>query len=1121
MKLFRFTLLLLSLTASAQVKMSTGTNATAGTQLGGGAVGVTLAGVSIAPSSASVAINGTATFTATASYSDSSTLDVTLLASWSSSDPTIAAVQTSANPQPVKGLVTGSAQIIATYQGFSSAPATVTVTPLPLTITSTSCPNGTVGAVYTCQLTAVNGSTPYAWSIFAGSLPGWASLNTSTGAITGTPSAAASTNFTARVTDHVGATANQALTIGIITSGGVADDNYYDNTDGTCRNMGVNDGPAQLPQRCFNTLRANTPANVASRTICAGGGCTYSTIKAAFNAIAAGSEVCGTTFVVTPGTYEEVNLTYPAVQCNSTHWNWFQCGSLSNLPPEGTRITPAWAGIASLPGRPGYLQPGTPGTYTCKILDPALNQNSLAFTPATTAGGPYSSYVRWTGFYFAQENLNSAYCLSILTAKFNCTAWQAAIISTGCQVSSANCPDHIIIEQSLMSYDDPTGLGATSVQGGFKMAGTYIALIDSWTWNSQCQSSTPAAGNPGGVKGCPESHGVAFGTGAGPQNAIKVVNNFIESSDESMWMGGGGVDFTTPQDVEIRRNHLYKPYSIWMFGQPGYIGQELSVKNMAETKNLDRALFEGNTGDYNWQGQADQHGKFMSLNSVVQYPTNTYIDHTTNVTVRYNWFRHSLTGFNVGSESCGSNKFGCNTFPPGPPTPYNHAQSIHDNVFDDNSAKWQLLAVNNAGAGSTLELLNGAFNIPANQQLNSVKFDHNTIIGTDYDTRPYPAGKGLQIASIAVSGGVATLTATTNTAPITLIATTPFDLWGTSCAGFAGHFTIASVINQTPASGPVKFTYNTSATGSCANGYTSYWRAPSSAALQIQDNANDNPIATLKESGNTIEVVVNNMPGIIQWCVAVGNPSGCPSAAQFTVWNASVSGYNNVAGTFPHYTVQGVAYCSGAGAASTTAGSGFNVADCPGNGYQLLAANNPTSGLATDSSGNGYVSYWNNLGPNPNTIWTGITFTNNIVTGGELANFGGGVCNPVPCQNNSINAINSLMQNGGAGSWCIDHNVIADLQILGADKNLDVYPGSNPIGNACTSSAGGSNLNPSDGTYGTVGFNNFNWDNMSLGVTNLNDLALAPSSPYHNAGNDGTDIGANISNVTTYTTGVD
>jgi len=73
--------------------------------------------------------------------------------------------------------------------------------PAPLTITTASLSNPTIDIAYSQTLAATGGTTSYSWSVVSGSLPAGLSLNTSTGAITGTPTAAGTSNFTVRVTD--------------------------------------------------------------------------------------------------------------------------------------------------------------------------------------------------------------------------------------------------------------------------------------------------------------------------------------------------------------------------------------------------------------------------------------------------------------------------------------------------------------------------------------------------------------------------------------------------------------------------------------------------------------------------------------------------------------------------------------------------------------------------------------------------------------------------------------------------------------------------------------------------------------------------------------------------------
>jgi hypothetical protein len=72
----------------------------------------------------------------------------------------------------------------------------------PLNITTTTLPGTAVGATYNQTIAATGGTTPYAFSISAGALPAGLSLNTATGAITGSATAAAtSQTFTVRVAD--------------------------------------------------------------------------------------------------------------------------------------------------------------------------------------------------------------------------------------------------------------------------------------------------------------------------------------------------------------------------------------------------------------------------------------------------------------------------------------------------------------------------------------------------------------------------------------------------------------------------------------------------------------------------------------------------------------------------------------------------------------------------------------------------------------------------------------------------------------------------------------------------------------------------------------------------------
>jgi len=96
----------------------------------------------------------------------------------------------------------------------AGATATIEREPIPVApaITTASLPGGTVGTAYS-QTLAATGTAPITWSISAGALPAGLSLNTATGAITGTPTAAGTANFTVKAANGVSPDATKALSI--------------------------------------------------------------------------------------------------------------------------------------------------------------------------------------------------------------------------------------------------------------------------------------------------------------------------------------------------------------------------------------------------------------------------------------------------------------------------------------------------------------------------------------------------------------------------------------------------------------------------------------------------------------------------------------------------------------------------------------------------------------------------------------------------------------------------------------------------------------------------------------------------------------------------------------------
>jgi len=138
---------------------------------------------------------------------------------WSVSSGSLpAGLSLNASSGTITGTPTTTGTSTFTVQ-VTDANGTVATTSLTITLigtfaVSTSSLSGSdIGSVYSQTLAATGGMTPYTWSISSGSLSAGLSLNVSTGAITGTPTTAGTSNFTVQVQDGNSATANKNLSI--------------------------------------------------------------------------------------------------------------------------------------------------------------------------------------------------------------------------------------------------------------------------------------------------------------------------------------------------------------------------------------------------------------------------------------------------------------------------------------------------------------------------------------------------------------------------------------------------------------------------------------------------------------------------------------------------------------------------------------------------------------------------------------------------------------------------------------------------------------------------------------------------------------------------------------------
>ena len=124
---------------------------------------------------------------------------------------------------------TVSATDSSTFPGpfVGSRAYTLVIAPPTISLPATPLAGGTLGAAYSAAITPASGGTaPYAYAVTAGALPGGLILNAATGAVTGTPSALGTFNFSITATDSSTGTgpytATQAYSIVVIDNPPIA-----------------------------------------------------------------------------------------------------------------------------------------------------------------------------------------------------------------------------------------------------------------------------------------------------------------------------------------------------------------------------------------------------------------------------------------------------------------------------------------------------------------------------------------------------------------------------------------------------------------------------------------------------------------------------------------------------------------------------------------------------------------------------------------------------------------------------------------------------------------------------------------------------------------------------------
>jgi hypothetical protein len=381
--------------------------------------------------------------------------------------------------------------------------------------------------------------------------------------------------------------------------------------------FGEKDGPAQLPSACYYTGIDGTSSPGKQIRVSA---------KSDFNSAIEGAK-CGDTLLLAAGASYEVR-DIPSKKCDAQHYITVRTDTPDNkLPAEGTRISPAWAGTEKLAGRPAFVQPAGGAAKLMATL--------VVRRPSGATVGDHYRFIgiEWT----SDPNANIS------------------------RLVSTEGADHIIFDRNWFHPAEGAELG----KGVGMVQGTrVIAVINSYFSGFNCVAR---AGK------CTDASAVGGGNGNEPTGTFKVFNNYLEAAGENILYGGSGAT-VNPTDLEIRRNHLFKPM-IWKEGEPGYApsasGNPYIVKNLFELKNAQRVLFEANLLENSWGGFS-QTG-FAILLSPKNQNNHCPKCQVTDVTIRYNRIFNIGGGFQItnglskaGGQSAGGGRY-----------------SIHDVIVDN------------------------------------------------------------------------------------------------------------------------------------------------------------------------------------------------------------------------------------------------------------------------------------------------------------------------------------------------------------------------------------------------------------------------------------------------------
>lgn len=251
----------------------------------------------------------------------------------------------------------------------------------------------------------------------------------------------------------------------------------------------------------------------------------------------------------------------------------------------------------------------TAGSFTTQPIVRTATTTPAFRTVSTDGSTPPSSNYRLVGLNLTCTNTAAGTAIVSLGAD-----------SVGGQTAVAGIPTGLTVDRCFLHGD-----GSTLVSKGLALHCITGVCVDSTIKDIITQGA--------------ESQGILTQNGPGP---YLVQNNDVESATEN-WLFASGPDIVgvVPSDITVRLNKFTKPTS---WGPHLY-----EVKNIIDTKNCARVLFDSNIFENNWGDQQD--GIAINIKSNDQFGTRPDSG-SSDITFKNNTVRNSggFLGLNGAPE---------------------------------------------------------------------------------------------------------------------------------------------------------------------------------------------------------------------------------------------------------------------------------------------------------------------------------------------------------------------------------------------------------------------------------------------------------------------------------------